>query len=440
MLFTSGYNINTLTIWLTFKGFILTIMNSPNTSNTYSSTPAILVINCGSSSVKFSLIQPESGITILSGLAECLSTSDARIKIKHSVDSKIMKTETMVLGSPYDHQVALNTLVNQLNALNLVRIICAVGHRVVHGGELYSQPTLIDEDVKNTIEDLAKLAPLHNPANLIGINACQQAFSELAQIAVFDTAFHQSMPKKAYLYGIPFELYSEHGIRRYGFHGTSHFYVASQAAKMLDKPLSQCNLISAHLGNGCSVTVLKNGESVDTSMGMTPLEGVMMGTRCGDIDAGIIFHLVERLGYTLEQVDTLLNKKSGLLGISQLSNDCRALETAMFDEGNTNAEYAKLALTVFCYRIAKSIASFSASLTELDGLIFTGGIGENSAWVRQEILKQLSLLNFHVCGETNQTTRFGASGNITTESSRPCWVIATNEELVIAQQSAQLLN
>lgn len=423
-----------------FKALFKRIMNSPKSSQTLTSTSAILVINCGSSSVKFSLIEPESGINLLSGLAECLTTPQASIKIKHSLNAnKIVQSETSALSTPFDHQQALNTLVNKLKSLNLVESISAVGHRVVHGGEHYSQPTLINDDVKNTIENLAKLAPLHNPANLIGINACQKAFPHLPQIAVFDTAFHQSMPEKAYLYGIPLDLYSKHGIRRYGFHGTSHYFVANQAAKIMNKPLAQCNLISAHLGNGCSVTVIKNGESVDTSLGMTPLEGVMMGTRSGDIDAGIVFYLVEKLGYSIEQVDILLNKKSGLLGVSQLSNDCRTLETAMLDENHTQSAQAKLALTVFCYRIAKSIASYSASLTTLDGLIFTGGIGENSSWVRQQILKQLSLLNFQVCEEANQATRFGASGNIATNSSRPCWVIATNEELVIAQQSAQLL-
>jgi len=402
---------------------------------------AILVINCGSSSLKFSLIQPNSGNVLLSGLAECLSSPKASIKIKHSSKSNnTEQSESNALSTPYDHQQALNVLVKKLNELNLVDSISAVGHRVVHGGEQYSQPTLINMDVKNTIEKLAKLAPLHNPANLIGINACQKAFSKLPQVAVFDTAFHQSMPEKAYLYGIPFPLYCEHGIRRYGFHGTSHYFVANQAAKMMNKPLEQCNLISAHLGNGCSVTVIKNGKSVDTSLGMTPLEGVMMGTRSGDIDAGIIFHLVEQLDYTIEQVDTLLNKKSGLLGVSQLSNDCRTLENAMLNANNEQSAQAKLALTVFCYRIAKSIASFSASLTQLDGLIFTGGIGENSSWVRQQILKQLGLLNFQICEKANQDTRFGDSGNIATNTSRPCWVIPTNEELVIAQQSAQLLN
>ncbi len=396
------------------------------------STSAILVINCGSSSVKFSLIKPLSGETLLSGLAECLQTSDAKIIVKLNGEKLTYK-----LPDPFNHQTALAVLVEQLQQLDLVKDITAIGHRVVHGGEQYSQPTLITQEVEQAISQLAKLAPLHNPANLIGIKACQQAFEDLPQVAVFDTAFHQSMPEKAYVYGLPYSLYKEHGIRRYGFHGTSHYFVAKKAAEQLNKPFEQCNLISAHLGNGCSVTVIKNGESVDTSMGMTPGEGVIMGTRCGDLDTGIIFHLVENLGYSISEVDKLVNKKSGLLGISGLSNDGRTLEDAMLKD---NHAQATLALTVFCYRIAKTIASYSASLTQLDGLIFTGGIGENSSWVRTEIVKQLALLNFSIDEEKNEATRFGASGNVATEDSRACWVIATNEEWVIAEQSAQLLS
>ena len=420
--------------------FIQNIMTNQKNASTQHSVEAILVINCGSSSVKFSLIQPESGASLISGLAECLTTPQATIKIKfNSGINNEKQVETSSLGAPFDHQVALTTLVNKLVDLNLVENIVAVGHRVVHGGEHYSQPTLIHANIKINIEKLAQLAPLHNPANLIGIDACQQVFSTLPQVAVFDTAFHQSMPEKAFLYGLPIKLYQEHSIRRYGFHGTSHYFVANQVAKIINKPIEECNLISAHLGNGCSVTAIKDGKSVDTSMGMTPLEGVLMGTRSGDIDAGIIFHLVKQLGFSIEEVDTLLNKKSGLLGLSELNNDCRALETAMLDKSHPQSAQATLALTVFCYRIAKSIASFSASLSELDGLIFTGGIGENSSWVRQEIVNQLALLNFHLCEEANQTTRFGTSGNIAINTSRPCWVIPTNEEWVIAEQSAQLL-
>lgn len=411
-----------------------------STTNDSPMEKAILVINCGSSSVKFSLIAPNSGQSILSGIAECLLTPEANIKINQApVNNVYHQKQVISLSKPFNHQSALSVLVETLQQLNLVKNIVAIGHRIVHGGEHYAQPTLINEQVKNTIEKLAKLAPLHNPANLIGINACQQAFADLPQVAIFDTAFHQSMPEKAYLYGLPYSLYQDHGIRRYGFHGTSHYFVAKQAAKYLKKPLSQCNLISAHLGNGCSVTAIKNGKSVDTSLGMTPLEGVMMGTRSGDIDAGIVVHLVEQLGYSIEQVDTLLNKQSGLLGLSTLSNDCRTLEIAMLDDNHPQSAQAKIALTVFCYRIAKSIASFSASLTSLDGIIFTGGIGENSSWIRKQITKQLSLLNIHISQELNETMRFGSSGNIATNTAKACLVIATNEEWVIAQQSAQLL-
>lgn len=392
---------------------------------------AILVINSGSSSIKFCLIKPGNGETLLSGLAECLLSPDAKITIKQKNEKQLYK-----LLAPFSHQTALAVLVEQLHQFNLVKDISAIGHRVVHGGEKYSQPTLITTEVEQSINQLAKLAPLHNPAHLIGIKACQAAFEKLPQVAVFDTAFHQTMPEKSYIYGLPYTLYKEHGIRRYGFHGTSHYFVADQAAKLLNKPLAQCNLISAHLGNGCSVTAIKQGKSVDTSMGMTPGEGVMMGTRCGDLDTGIIFHLVENLGYSIADVDRLVNKESGLLGVSGLSNDCRTLEDAMLKDNNAQAT---LALTVFCYRIAKTIASYSASLTQLDGLIFTGGIGENSSWVRSEIIKQLALLNFALDEEKNQTTRFGASGNIATNNARACWVIATNEEWVIAEQSALLL-
>ncbi|WP_284242671.1 acetate kinase [Thalassotalea insulae] len=391
----------------------------------------ILVINCGSSSLKCSLINPVNGDIIFFALAEKLFTQDALISFKQG---EIKQTTPLI--SPYDHQAAIQSLVAFLTQQSLHSSICAIGHRVVHGGEKYSQPTLISEQVKTSINELAKLAPLHNPANLQGINAAETIFSNLPQVAIFDTAFHQSMPEKAFLYALPYSLYKEHGIRKYGFHGTSHYFVCKNAAKILDKPLEQCNFISAHLGNGCSISAVKNGKSVDTSLGLTPLEGLMMGTRSGSIDPGIIFHLVEQLGYSLEQVNILLNKESGLLGVSQLTNDCRELEQASAD-GN---DLAQLALQIFCYRIAKMIASFVPCFMQLDGLIFTGGIGENSQFVRSQVLAQLSLLNFTEDQSANQHCRFGQSGNISTENSRPCWVIPTNEEWVIAEQSYQLLN
>ena len=392
----------------------------------------ILVLNCGSSSLKFSLINPENGATLLSGLAERLLSDQAIIKIKHKGE----KEQHLILA-PYDHQSAVLCLVEHLKRLHLIDCISAIGHRVVHGGESYCQPTLINNDVKAAIEKLARLAPLHNPANLTGILAAEAAFPNLKQVAIFDTAFHQTMPEKAYIYGIPYELYKQHGIRRYGFHGTSHYFVAQQAANILNKPLAQCSFISAHLGNGCSIAAIKDGKSVDTSLGMTPLEGVMMGTRSGDIDPGIIFHLINQLNYTAQDVDNMLNKQSGLLGVSGISNDCRTIETAYIEDHNVQAA---LALDVFCYRIAKAIASFTASLTSLDGIIFTGGIGENSDIIREKIIAQLSLLNFNVDDEANLAMRFGKSGLISSEGSRSAWVIATNEEWVIAEQTFQLLN
>lgn len=391
----------------------------------------ILVLNCGSSSLKFSLINPENGETLLSGLAERLLTEQAVIKIKHTGEK-----EQHAIPTPFDHQSAVLCLVEHLKRLQLIDCISAVGHRVVHGGESYCQPTLINADVKAAIKNLARLAPLHNPANLTGIQAAEAAFPTLKQVAVFDTAFHQTMPEKAYIYGIPYALYKQHGIRRYGFHGTSHYFVAQQAANMIGKPLAQCSFISVHLGNGCSLAAIKDGKSVDTSLGMTPLEGVMMGTRSGDIDPGIIFHLINHLNYSPQDVDNMLNKQSGLLGVSGISNDCRTIETAYIEDHNVQAA---LALDVFCYRIAKAIASFTASLTELDGIIFTGGIGENSDIIREKILSQLSLLNFKVDTEANLAMRFGKSGLISSESSRSAWVIATNEEWVIAEQTFQLL-
>lgn len=391
----------------------------------------ILVINCGSSSLKFSLLNPLTGQEIISGLAERLFSTEAQISIKHD-DIK----ESFSLNSPHDHQEAVNNLVQYLITNHLTEDIVAIGHRVVHGGERYSEPVLITEDVKHSIKKLSSLAPLHNPANLQGIEAAEKAFPSLQQVAIFDTAFHQTMPEQAFLYGLPYELYKDHGIRKYGFHGTSHYFVSREAEKLLNKPSNNSCFISAHLGNGCSITAIKNGKSVDTSLGLTPLEGVMMGTRSGDIDPGVIFHLTEQLNYKLEDVNNLLNKKSGLLGVSQLSNDCRTIELAA-KEGN---KQAALALDIFSYRIAKYIAGLSCALPELDGLIFTGGIGENSHTVRSKILSKLTLLNFKEDPVANQAMNAGKQGLISQSESRACVVIPTNEEWVIAEQTFQLLN
>ncbi|WP_068547612.1 acetate/propionate family kinase [Thalassotalea crassostreae] len=391
----------------------------------------VLVINCGSSSLKFSLIDPKTTEELVSGIGERLLSNDAVIKFKANGTK-----QTFDLPAPFDHQTAVAALVDYLQQNNLQQDVIAVGHRIVHGGEKYSQPILINSDVKQTIKELSKLAPLHNPVNLIGVEAAERAFAGLPQVAVFDTAFHQTMPEKAFLYGIPYVLYKDHGIRSYGFHGTSHYYVSNQAAQMLGKKINNTSVIAAHLGNGCSVTAVKDGKSVDCSMGFTPLAGVMMGTRSGDIDPGIIFHLVDQLNYSVEQVSAMLNKESGLLGVSQMSNDCRTIEQAIFD---SNDPQATLAMDIFSYRIAKSIASLTASLTNLDALVFTGGIGENSAYVREQVVASLKLLNIVIDDAKNQEICFGKSGNIAQASSTPCLVIPTNEELVIAEQSYQLL-
>ncbi|WP_286272687.1 acetate/propionate family kinase [Thalassotalea hakodatensis] len=390
----------------------------------------ILVINCGSSSVKFSLINPTTNHVLISGLVEQLHSAHATISIKQEANK-----QQSHLPAPYDHLMAIKFFVEVLDDKQLTSTIYAIGHRVVHGGETYNKPVLISIAVKHEIHRLSTLAPLHNPANLLGIEAAEKALGQLPQVAVFDTSFHQSMPKKAFLYALPYELYKNHGIRKYGFHGTSHYYVAHKAAQYLNKPIETCNLISAHLGNGCSVTAIKNGKSVDTSLGLTPLEGLMMGTRTGNLDPSIIFHLVDQLGYTLDQVNTLLNKESGLKGISMLSNDCRTLEEAA-EQGH---DLAKLALDMFCYRAAKMIASFSVCFSQLDSIVFTGGIGENSSFIRENIIEQLTLLNISINNNANIEARFGKSGNIATSTSIPCWVIPTDEEGVIATQTHQLV-
>ncbi|WP_199611375.1 acetate kinase [Flocculibacter collagenilyticus] len=388
-----------------------------------------LVLNCGSSSFKFAIINANTGESALSGLAECLGSEEARIKWHYQGEKQ---QENLTKNAA--HQEAITSLVNIIKSNHLESQLSAVGHRVVHGGEKFTSSVVITDDVLSTISDMARLAPLHNPANLIGIKAAQRAFPTLPQVAVFDTAFHQTIPECAYLYALPYNLYEEHGVRRYGFHGTSHYYVTEQAAKILNKPTSEINVISAHLGNGCSVTAIKNGQSVDTSMGLTPLEGLVMGTRSGDLDPGLFNYLTQQLSYSAEQVDALLNKKSGLLGLSTLSNDCRTLEEAM-EQGNTQAT---LALTVFCYRLAKYIASYTVPLGKLDAVIFTGGIGENSAFIREKVLSLLTIFGFEVDNNANLAARFGAQGCITSATSPLALVIPTNEEWVIAKDALSL--
>lgn len=397
------------------------------------SNKLVLVLNCGSSSLKFAVIDAQTGDDQISGLAECFGLEDSRIKWKINGE----KHESS-LGAFTAHREAVEFIVNKILAgqPELAAQIQAVGHRIVHGGEKFTRSVIIDEHVIKGIEECSSLAPLHNPAHLIGIRAAIASFPKLPQVAVFDTAFHQSMPERAFIYALPYKLYREHGIRRYGMHGTSHLFVSREAAKVLNKPLEETNVICAHLGNGASVTAVKGGKSVDTSMGLTPLEGLVMGTRCGDLDPSIIYHLVHQLGYTLEEVNNLMNKQSGLLGISELTNDCRGIEEGYAD----GHKGATLALEIFCYRLAKYIASYTVPLGRLDAVVFTGGIGENSDIIREKVLNMLQIFNFHVDRERNKAARFGKKGIITADNSTVAMVIPTNEEWVIAEDSIKLIS
>ncbi|KHD25743.1 acetate kinase [Vibrio caribbeanicus] len=396
-------------------------------SNSY-----VLVINSGSSSLKFAVIDSKSGDAIVSGLGECFGLPEAVISWKYNGE----KTEEAITAPDNHHQHAINRIVALMETLGFTQDLVAVGHRIVHGGEKFTSTVRINDEVLAEIENLSDLAPLHNPAGAKGIQAAMQAFPSLPQFAVFDTAFHQTMPQKAFTGAISNELYKEYGIRRYGFHGTSHYFVSREAAKMLNKPVEEASFISVHLGNGASVCAIENGESVDTSMGFTPLAGLMMGTRSGDLDPGVIEFLIKK-GWTTEQVFETLNKKSGFLGVSGLTSDARGILEAM-EEGH---EGAKLAFEVFTYRVAKYIGSYLIPLSNLDAIIFTGGIGENSLPIRREILNNLKLLGFVEDEKGNEDARFGNSGIIAKSSilDAVAMVIPTNEEFVIAQQSVELL-
>lgn len=392
----------------------------------------VLVINSGSSSLKFAVIDSQSGDAVLSGLGECFGLSDARMSWKFNGEKK----EIAIEGDDSHHKIAIGKLVGLTEELGLAQDIVAVGHRIVHGGEKFTQTVRITEEVTAEIEKLADLAPLHNYAGAVGIRAAVEAFPSLPQFAVFDTAFHQTMPQRAFTGAIAKELYTDFGIRRYGFHGTSHYFVSREAAKMINKPVEESSFISVHLGNGASVCAINNGESVDTSMGFTPLSGLMMGTRCGDLDPGIIEYLLKK-GWSQDKVFNSLNKASGFLGVSGLTSDARGILEAM-EEGH---EGAALAFQVFTYRVSKYIASYLAALDSFDGIIFTGGIGENSMPIRREILGNLKLLGFVEDVKGNEDARFGNAGVVATSEllGAKALVVPTNEEWVIAQQSVELL-
>jgi len=391
----------------------------------------VLVLNCGSSSLKFAVIDANDGHEIISGLAERLGADAPSIKYKYNGAKTVIE-----LGANQAHAEAINTLVTLIKDHNLDEYLIAVGHRVVHGGEHFTKSVLIDDAVIEGITKASSLAPLHGHANLLGISSAQNSFTGLPQVAVFDTAFHQTMDEVAYLYALPYKLYTDYGVRRYGMHGTSHYYVAGQTAKLLNQPIEQSNFISAHLGNGCSVCAIKDGKSVDTSMGLTPLAGIVMGTRSGDIDPGLFNFLTTQLDYNAKQIDNLLNQESGLLGISELSNDCRTIEEAAV----AGHKKAQLALDIFCYRLAKQIAAYMVPLQRLDALIFTGGIGENSDIIRANVIKQLGYLGLNCDEQANLNARFGTQGIISTSDKIPkAVVMPTNEEWVIALDAANIV-
>ncbi|MDY3206439.1 acetate/propionate family kinase [Clostridium baratii] len=396
----------------------------------------ILVINCGSSSLKYQLINMENEEVLAQGLVE-------RIGIEGSIlTQKVEGRDKYIIEQPMkDHQDAIKLVLDALvddthGVIKSMDEISAVGHRVVHGGEKYSKSVLVDDEVMNYLEECVKLAPLHNPPNIIGINACKALMPNTPMAVVFDTAFHQTMPAKAFTYAIPYELYQKHGIRRYGFHGTSHKYVSRKVAEVMGKNIEDLKIITCHLGNGGSLTAVDGGKSVDTSMGFTPLEGIVMGTRSGNIDPAIITYLINELGYTSEEVNTMLNKKSGLLGISELSSDFRDIRDAAFDR---KEEIAILTKDVFFYSIKKQIGAYAAAMGGVDVIVFTAGIGENSIETREGVLEGLEFLGVKLDKEKNAIR--ADINEISTDDSRvKAYVIATNEELMIAKETLELIN
>ena len=390
----------------------------------------ILVLNCGSSSLKGAVLNKDNGDVLLSCLAEKLNLPDAYITFKINGNK-----ERVELSDAPNHTGAVGALLQELKKHGLDSRIGAIGHRVVSAGEEYSESVLIDSKVIDAIERCIPLAPLHNPANLLGIRAAQEIFKGLPNVAVFDTAYHQTMPEHAYTYAIPRKYYRELHLRRYGFHGTSYRFVADETARFLGKDLKSLRLVIAHLGNGASIAAIKNGQSQDTSMGLTPLEGLVMGTRSGDIDASVYQFLADNTGMGIKEITDVLNKQSGLLGISELSNDCRTIE----EEAAKGHEGAKLALEIFTYRLAKYVASMAVAAGGLDVLAFTGGIGENSDIIRAKVLGYCEFLGLKLDNDANLAARFGKAGVITAaDSPVTAVVIPTNEELMIAQDTALL--
>ena len=393
----------------------------------------VLVINCGSSSLKYQLIDSETEVALAVGLCERIGI-DGRLNHTPNGGEKVVIEQAMP-----DHEVAIRMVLDALTNENYGVIknldeIDAIGHRLVHGGEKFTKSVIIDDEVIAGVEECSPLAPLHNPANLIGVRACQAIMPGVPNIGVFDTAFHQTMEPVAYMYGLPYEYYEKYKVRRYGFHGTSHSFVSKRAIQMLNLDPDNSKIIVCHLGNGSSISAVKNGKVVDTSMGMTPMEGLVMGTRCGDMDPTIVEYLAHSLNKSLEEIMVILNKKSGVLGISGVSSDFRDLDKAS-NEGN---ERAKLAVEVFSYRTAKYIGSYIAAMNGVDAIVFTAGLGENNIVVREQVLNHFGYMGITLDKEANQIR--GEEKIISTPDSKvTVAVIPTNEELAIAHETVALL-
>ncbi|MCD6179723.1 MAG: acetate kinase [Bacteroidales bacterium] len=396
----------------------------------------IIVLNCGSSSIKYQLFDMPSQQVIAKGLVDKIGLKGSLIDHERE-DGAHAILEGEILDHKQGIEYVLGVLLSEkYGSIKELEEIDAVGHRVVHGGERYGESVRINESVTNTLEEMIDLAPLHNPPNLDGINAITELLPEVPQVGVFDTAFHQTMPKHSFLYGIPYSLYKKHGVRRYGFHGSSHKFVSKKAAEFLNKPMSELNIITCHLGNGASIAAIQKGKSIDTSMGMTPIEGLIMGTRSGDLDIGALFHIIKKEKIDLATANTLINKHSGMLGISGVSSDMRDIEKAA-EEGN---ERAQCSLKMYQYRIKKYIGSYAAAMGGVDTIVFTGGIGENDWLTRQNSVQGLEFMGVELDKSKNTGMR-GKTMDISTDSSKvKILVIPTNEELVIASDTFEILD
>ncbi|NLW26587.1 acetate kinase [Acetivibrio saccincola] len=394
----------------------------------------VLVINTGSSSLKYQLIDMTNENVLAKGVCERIGLEQSFLK-----HSKIGENAVVIEKDLYNHRLAIKEVINALTddkigVIKDMSEISAVGHRVVHGGEKFYQSVIIDDEVKKAIEECSELAPLHNPSNIVGIEACKQIMPDVPMVAVFDTAFHQTMPRHAYIYALPYEIYEKYRLRRYGFHGTSHKYVSERAAQMLNRPIEELKIITCHLGNGASICAVKYGKSVETSMGFTPLQGLCMGTRSGTIDPAVISFLMEKEKMTVKDISDFLNKKSGVLGVSGVSSDFRDIQEAA-ENGNDRAQ---LALDIFCYRVKGFIGDYAAIMNGVDAVVFTAGIGENNDYVRSKILTDMDFLGIKIDEEKNKVR--GEEMDISTPDAKVrTLVIPTNEELAIARETVRLI-